>query len=428
MTNRLPARSVAAAVIGNALEFYDFVVYTYFAIQIGHAFFPTHSAYLSLMASLGTFGVGFAMRPIGGVVIGRYADHVGRRPAMLFCLVLMGISVLLAATIPSYAVIGVAAPTLFVCVRLAQGFALGGQVGSTTAFLLEAAPMEQRGFYAAWQVGSQYCAILTGGLIGFVLSLLMNAHTFQDYGWRIAFLLGGVSLPFGLLLIRTLPETLHAQADAVSRAGMRSDWSLLLEHRRVIVLGLVILASATIHTYLTSYMTTYAQRILHLGPSIAFSATIVVGITGIIGGLFGGWLSDRLGRWPVMVWPRALYLALVWPLFAWMAATHTTVALLGSTGILVLLGGISFGPFVAALPESLPSVIRGSTFGTTYAVSIAIFGGSAQAVATWLLEVTGNPVAPAWYLIAAGLIGLAATMMMTETAPARTGLSVAPAE
>jgi MFS family permease len=428
MTPRLSARSVAAAVIGNALEFYDFVVYTYFAIQIGRVFFPAHSSYLSLMASLGTFGVGFAMRPIGGIVIGRYADRVGRRPAMMFCLVLMGISILLACIIPSYAVIGVAAPTLFVLVRLAQGFALGGQVGSTTAFLLEAAPPQQRGYYAAWQVGSQYCAILTGGTIGFILSLFMNANAFQDYGWRIAFLLGGISLPFGLLLFRDLPETLHLSDDAGPRMSKQSDWQLLLEHKRVILLGLVILASATIHTYLTSYMTTYAQRVLHLGSSIAFSATIVVGVCGLFGGLFGGWLSDRLGRWPVMVWPRVVYLVLVWPLFAWMAATHTPFALLCTTAILVVLGGISFGPFVAALPESLPRVIRGTTFGTTYAVSIAIFGGSAQAIATWLLEVTGNPVAPAWYLIVAGVIGLAATMLMAETAPVRVGFLAAPAE
>jgi predicted MFS family arabinose efflux permease len=265
-------------------------------------------------------------------------------------------------------------------------------------------------------------------MTGFFLSLFMEAHAFQDYGWRIAFALGGISLPFGFYLIRTLPETLHLTDDAAPRAGKQSDWQLWQEHRRVILLGLVILASATIHTYVTSYMTTYAQRVLNLGSSTAFAATIVVGICGIIGGLSGGWLSDRLGRWPVMVWPRVLYLLLVWPLFAWMAATHDPFALLFSTGILVLLGGISFGPFLAALPESLPAVIRGSTFGTTYAVSIAIFGGSAQPVATWLLQVTGNPVAPAWYLIVAGLCGLVATMLMSETAPVRVGFASAPAE
>lgn len=425
---RLSIRNVAAAVIGNALEFYDFVVYTFFALQIGHVFFPTHSAYLSLMASLGTYGVGFAMRPIGGILIGHYADRVGRRPAMLFCLVVMGAAILLAALIPSYATIGIVAPALFVFARLAQGFALGGQVGSTTAFLMEAAPPRQRGYYAAWQVGSQYCAVLAGGMTGFILSLFMNAHAFQDYGWRVAFALGAVSLPFGLILIRKLPETLHRIDGPAPHAGNQSDMRLWLKHWRVISLGLVILASATIHTYVTNYMTTYAQTVLKLGSSNSFAATIIVGVCGICGGLFGGWLSDRLGRWHVMVWPRALYLVLVWPLFEWMAETHSLFALYCSTGLLVLLGGISFGPFLAALTESLPQAIRSSTFGTTYAVSIAIFGGTAQPVTLWLLRVTDNPVAPAWYLIVAGLCGLVATLFMSETAPARSGLVAVPAE
>ncbi|MGH6888555.1 MAG: MFS transporter [Rhizomicrobium sp.] len=427
-TQRLSARNVAAAVVGNALEFYDFITYAFFAVQIGRVFFPAQSAYASLMLSLGTFGAGFAMRPIGGIIIGRYADRVGRRPAMLICLVLMGGAILVAAATPSYAAIGLAAPALFLIARMAQGFALGGQVGSTTAFLMEAAPVRQRGLYTAWQVASQYCASLAGGAIGFLLSLLMTAGQLESYGWRIAFAIGALALPFGLFLIRTVPETLHA-ADRVARGSRaKSDWELCLEHRRVIVLGLVTLASATIFTYTTNYMTTYAETVLHLGTTIAFSATVVGGVSGIAGGLFGAWLSDRFGRWPVMVWPRLLYVMLVWPLYSWMADQHNALALLCTTAVLVLLGGISFGPFAAALTESLPKTIRGSTFGTTYALSIAVFGGSTQAIVTWLIHLTGNPLAPAWYLIASGICGVVSTGLMAETAPIRTGLVAAPAE
>ena len=152
---KIPRRHVAAAVIGNALEFYDFVTYAFFAVQLGHTFFPSHDAYASLMLSLGTFGAGFAMRPLGGVVLGRYADKVGRRPAMLLSFGLMGGAILAVALIPSYAAIGVAAPVLVVLARMVQGFALGGEVGSSTAYLVEAAPVYERGFYAAWQGGSQ---------------------------------------------------------------------------------------------------------------------------------------------------------------------------------------------------------------------------------------------------------------------------------
>lgn len=425
----ISTRNVAAAVIGNALEFYDFITYTFFAIQIGRVFFPAHSAYVSLMASLATFGAGFAMRPVGGILIGRYADRVGRKPAMIFSLVLMGLAILVAAVIPSYAAIGLAAPALFVVARMAQGLALGGQVGSTTAFLLEAAPVRRRGYYTAWQVASQYCAALAGGTIGFALSLFMSAQNLQDYGWRVAFALGALMLPVGLFLIRTVPETLHlADEAATPHPATQSDWALWLEHRRIIVIGLVTLAAATIHTYITNYMTTYAQTVLKLASSTAFVATIVLGVCGIAGGLFGAWLSDRLGRWPVMVWPRALYLLLVLPLYSWMAAQHTAVALFSTTALLVTLGGVSFGPFAAALTESLPKAIRGSTFGTIYALSIAVFGGSAQSIVTWLIHVTGSPIAPAWYLMASGVCGLVATALMPETAPVRIGLAAAPAE
>ncbi|HWY14755.1 MAG TPA: MFS transporter [Rhizomicrobium sp.] len=424
---RLSSRNVAAAIAGNALEFYDFVTYAFFAVQIGRVFFPAYSEYGSLMLSLGTFGAGFAMRPIGGILIGRYADRVGRKPAMIFSLALMGAAVLAVAVIPSYAAIGVAAPVLVVIARMAQGFALGGQVGSTTAFLMEAAPLSERGVYTAWQGGSQYCASLAGGIVGILLSSFLDADQLQTYGWRIAFALGALTLPFGLFLIRNVPETLNRSADISVDAAAGGDWALCVVHRRVILLGLVTLASATIFTYLTNYMTTFAETVLHLGNAVAFGATLVVGVSGLAGVMFGGWLSDRVGRWPVMVWPRVVYLFFVWPLYAWIVEMHGAAALYAATAVLVFLGTMSFGPFYAALTESLPTRIRGSAVGTTYAISIAIFGGSAQLIVTWLIHVSGNPLAPAWYLIASGICGVISTAMMAETAPVRVGLAAHPA-
>jgi MFS family permease len=417
----LRARNVAAAVAGNALEFYDFVTYTFFAVQIGRVFFPAHSAYASLMLSLGTFGAGFAMRPIGGVVIGRIADRVGRRSAMLFALTLMGSAMLVVTVVPSYAAIGLAAPALVVLARMAQGFALGGQVGSATAFLLEAAPPSQRGLYTAWQVASQYCAILVGGTVGILLASVMTPAAVQAYGWRIAFGLGVAAFPIGIWLLRGVPETLHAAGSDPVPSSHESDWKLWLANRRVIVLGLVTLASATIFTYLTNYTTTFAETALHMSERISFTATVVIALCAIPGGLFGGWLSDRIGRWPVMVWPRVAYIVLAWPLYAWMVSSRSPVVLLGAIGALALLGAISFGPFAAALTESLPQRIRGSGFGTIYSSSIALFGGTAQLIATWLIHVTGNPLAFVWYLVASGACGVVATAMMGETAPVRTG-------
>ncbi|HET7335451.1 MAG TPA: MFS transporter [Rhizomicrobium sp.] len=414
-------RHVAAAVVGNALEFYDFITYAFFAVQIGHTFFPSDSAYASLMLSLGTFGAGFAMRPIGGIVLGQYADRVGRRPAMLLSFAIMGVAILAMALIPSYAMIGLAAPVLVVIARMAQGFALGGEVGSTTAYLLEASPTAERGYYTSWQGGSQYVAALAGGLVGVILSALLEPADLSAYGWRIAFLLGALTLPFGLIVRRSLPETLHLtdKAAAVSEALQESGLALARKHLRVIVLGLVILASATIFTYVTNYMTTFAQTVLHMGETISLAATIVIGVTGIVASLFGGWLSDRIGRWHVMVWPRVAYLILAYPMYLWIVSARSATALLLGTAVLSFVGIVSFGAFYSAFAESLPKAIRGSAFGTIYATAIAIFGGTTQVVVTWLIHITGSPYAPAFYAIGSGVIGVIAMAMMRETAPVK---------
>jgi MFS family permease len=207
---RLVVRNIAAATIGNALEFYDFITYAFFAIQIGRSFFPQTSAYGSLMLSLATFGAGFVTRPIGGIVIGSYADRVGRRPAMILSFTLMGVAIVAMALIPSYTRIGLAAPILAVIARMVQGFSLGGEVGPTTAYLLESAPARHRGYAVAWQAASQAIAATLAGLVGLVLAASLSDSALNDYGWRIAFLLGAVTLPVGLWMRRGLPETLHA--------------------------------------------------------------------------------------------------------------------------------------------------------------------------------------------------------------------------
>ena len=222
----LPRRYVAAATVGNALEFYDFITYAFFAIQIGHTFFPGHSEYGRLMLSLATFGAGFITRPIGGLVIGAYADRVGRRPAMMLSFTMMGAAIIALALIPSYRQIGIAAPILAVIARMVQGFSLGGEVGPTTAYLLEAAPLHRRGLAVSWQ-GAQGIAATLGALVGVGVSSVLPPAALDAYGWRIAFLLGAVTLPFGLWIRRGLPETLHApEATAIAaKAAGAPDWA-----------------------------------------------------------------------------------------------------------------------------------------------------------------------------------------------------------
>ena len=414
-------RHVTAAVIGNALEFYDFTTYAFFAVQIGHAFFPTgaggfvNSEFGSLMASLGTFGAGFLLRPVGGVVIGTYADKVGRRPAMILSFTLMGAAIFALALIPSYRSIGIAAPILAVLARLLQGFALGGEVGPTTAYLVEAAPIRRRGLYASWQSASQSIASMVGGGVGVVLALILSAAHLEEYGWRIAFLLGALTLPFGLMIRRSLPETLHAP-DHLPEYKSRGI-AIISDHFRAIVIGLMILMGGTVATYVLNYMTTFARTTLNMAASPSFAATLVNGLFGLIASLAGGWLSDIYGRRRLMLIPRFAFLFAVYPIFLLIVYQHSTMALLVGTALLSILLNISSGAFYVAFGETLPKRVRGVIFATVYATSIAFFGGTTQPIIAWLIHVTDNPLAPAWYLLLATSLSVIAMLMMAESAP-----------
>ena len=420
--DRIQRRHIFAVTLGNALEFYDFVTYAFFSIQIGHAFFPSRSAYGSLMLSLATFGAGFVTRPIGGFVIGNYADRAGRRPAMMLCFLLMGCAIVAMAVIPNYATIGLAAPILAIIARMTQGFSLGGEIGSNTAYLAEAATPANRGFVVSWQGASQGIAVATGGLVGVVLSSLLPAASLDAYGWRIAFLLGAVTVPFGLWFRMSLPETLH-RSDTVpaakDTAPAQSRLAQARRHWRIFACGLAYLASGTIGTYIFTYIVTYAQDTMHLSSRVGFIASTGGNLLGIPVTLFAAWLSDRRGRRPITIWGNLLFLVLIYPTFAWIAASRSEFAFITGMIYLNVVSGISQGAFYAALAESLPKSIRGSGFGMTYSIAIAAFGGTTQLVVTWLIHVSGNPVAPAWYLTGAVAVGQVALMLMPESAPVK---------
>lgn len=407
----IPARHVAAVVAGNALEFYDFLTYAFFAVYIGKAFFPSNDPSASLLASLGTFGAGFVMRPVGGIVIGRMGDRLGRKPAMIFSFSLMGASIIGLALTPPHSMIGFAAPALAIFFRMAQGFALGGEVGPTTAFLLEAAPIQRRGFYTSFQLWSQHLSVTLAGLVGFGLANTLTAQQLQDYGWRIAFLVGAAIVPFGLLVRRNLPETFHT---AMGTVGERIS---LRPYLSVAAIGLVMLGSATIGNYIGNYMTTYAIATLHMPANVAFSATIVIGLSGVAFDLVAGRLSDRFGRKPVMIVPGLLLLVLIFPAFTLLERYRSMSALLGTSAVLMSLSVISSGPVVIWLTESLPPAIRSGGVATVYAFAIATFGGTTQYAVTWLIRSTGNPLVPAWYWTLATVMGLAAMNVARESAP-----------
>ncbi len=404
-------RHVLAVASGNALEFYDFLTFSFFAIQIGHTFFPPQQTSHGLLYSLATFGVGFVTRPLGGVVIGSYGDRAGRRAAMMLSFTLMGLAILGLALTPSYAEIGIGAPLLLLIFRLLQGFALGGEVGPSTAFLLEAAPVSRRGLYVAVQMASQGLAILIAGVVGFMLSRSLSTVALDVWGWRVAFLIGATVIPVGLYLRRRLPETLH-QPERVGASAVAARVPVQL-----IVLSLLVLGAMTIATYVRGYMTTYAQDSLKLAAGIAFGATVINGLCGVLVCPVSGLLSDRIGRKPVMLAAVLLLALLAVPSFTAMNQLRTVSVVYAATAVMSTLGWVAAVPALAAITESLPRSVRSGALGVLYAVAIAVFGGSTQFIIQWLIGATASPLAPAWYVTTALVIGGLAMLAMRESAP-----------
>jgi MFS family permease len=335
---------------------------------------------------------------------------------MVLSFSLMGGSVLFLALIPSYAAIGPAAPVLAVLARLVQGFALGGEVGPNLAYLAEAAPAHRRGLAVCLQGVSQQVAALAGALVGLLLSLALPHAALETYGWRIAFLLGALTLPVGLVLRGALHETLHRpdMAAATAHAGRSAP-----AQTKIVVLCFLALSNATIATYMQNYMTTFAQNALHLGSQIAFAASALPSATAIGGGLLGGWLSDRIGRKPVMIGALLAFSLATLPLFHWIVSARTPAALLGGSVLLALLSTPAWGALYGAMTELTPKASRGRSVALIYALAIGLFGGTAQLVVTGLIHVTGDLMAPGWYLLAADLVGLGAVTLLPESAPVK---------
>ena len=407
----LSRRQLLAVVVGNAFEIYNFVVYAIFAAQIGRTFFPSDRPGVSLLASLATFGVGFLTRPLGSIVIGRYADRAGRKPAMLLSFTLLGVAVSGLALTPGYGAIGAAAPVIAILFRLLQGFALGGETGPSTAFLLESAPVRRRGLFVSLQAMSSDGAVCVAGLIGAGLSLVLGPEALQAWGWRVAFLLGTAVIPFAVLVRRTLIETvdLPGQAHPPARRDLR----------RTIVVSLILMSASGPMNYSLTFLATYAQTSLGIAPTAAFGATILVGLSGVFADPASGWLSDRFGRKPVMLVPGLALLCSIVPAF-WLLVHHPSRAMLwGISIVLAVLSDLATVTNLVTVTEQLPRHVRAGSYGLIYALSVSLFGGSTHFVIAWLIRATANPLAPAFFMSGAACIYIGAVLAMRESAPVK---------
>ncbi|MDE1184544.1 MFS transporter [Paraburkholderia sp.] len=421
------AKAIAAITLGNGLEFFDFTIYSFFATIIGKLYFPVEGSMAQLMLAAGTFGVGFIMRPVGGIVLGGYADRAGRKAAMSLTLWLMTLGSALIAFAPTYATIGLAAPALIVLARLIQGFALGGEVGASTSLLMEYGSDKTRGFYGSWQFVSQGLNTVCGSLLGVALASWMSAPSLESWGWRIPFVIGMAMGPVGVYIRRHLNETLPGvEACASAHDGGEPAHTpvrslpvreIFSGHARSIVCGVVTTIGGTAANYIVLfYLSTYAIRILHMPMSLALWAAWTAAVVTVICAPFAGALSDRIGRKRVFWVSRVLLIAVVYPAFMVINAVPTVPVLLSVVAGLAVLVAFTAVPNIVMLPELFPRQIRATGMSIVYCLGVSIFGGFAQFFATWLIDLTGSNLAPAWYLIGCGVVSLLPLPFMRETA------------
>lgn len=404
--------AVAAAVAGNALEFYDFVIYAYFAVYIGKTFFPVEGEFGSLLAAVAAFGVGFFTRPLGGVLIGAFADKTGRKPAMILTVVLITAGTLGLAATPSYASIGIAAPIIVVACRLLQGLALGGEVGPATALLIEAAPHGRRGYYSSWQIGSQGLAVAVGGIFGVVLSLMLSPQDLAAWGWRVPFLFSVLLVPIAIYIRRCLPET-HGGSE--ERTGAAIVGSLFSKHAKILFLGVLASAAVAVASQIGNYMVTYAVQVLKLPAALAQGSVLMGGMTTFAFALVGGVLCDRFGRRAINLLPRLALMLLIVPMFMWLSGAPNAATLLTVTAMLAALTAMFGTAGLVQVPELLPIAVRSTGLSLVYAIGTSLFGGTTQFVVTWLLAVTHNPMAPAWYVAVMCAVSTVAMWMLPES-------------
>ena len=411
------ARLISACTIGNALEFYDFVVYSFFAATIGKLFFPAQEPAVQILLSFATYGVGFFLRPLGGVVLGAYADRAGRKRATVLTLMMMAAGTAMIGLAPTFAQAGVFGTALVVIGRLIQGFSAGGEVGASTTLLAEYAPPERRGFFGSWQLASQGLAVLVAAGMAWAIANTLTPAEVEAWGWRVPFLLGILIVPIGLWLRSALEET-HANESDAKTAKVNALGQALRFHWKRILSGVALVIGGTAaNAIIVLYMSTYAVRQLGMAPSVALFAGITAGLVTLVASPIGGALSDRFGRKTVATIAYAVLIVAIYPAFLAINASPTLTTLLIAVCFLAILNAAGGATVIITLAEIFPAEVRATGMSLVYALGVAIFGGFGQFIVTWLIQATGSPIAPAYYVIACGL----ATLVALRTIPEMSG-------
>jgi MHS family alpha-ketoglutarate permease-like MFS transporter len=410
--------NVTKGSIGNLIEWYDWYTYAAFGVYFAATFFPAGNVTAQLLNTAAVFAVGFLMRPIGGWLLGRFADRCGRRAALTGSVTMMALSSLLIAVTPGYDMIGVAAPIMLVLARLLQGLSVGGEYATSATYLSEVASAGRRGFYSSFQ----YVTLIAGQLIALglqiVLQVLLTEQQLASWGWRIAFGVGGLSAVVVIYLRRSMDESANFRAEAQrvdGGASSRGELRALLRYRRecLLVAGLTLGGTVAFYTY-----TTYLQKFMYLTSGIPNSTVTLINFAALVvfvamQPIFGS-LSDRIGRRPLLLFFGIGGTVLTVPLLTLLAGTRNPFGgfVIMLAGLVIVSGYTSINAIVKA--ELFPTNIRALGVGLPYALTVAIFGGSTEYIAL-ALKNAGHESVFYYYVAGCVLISLIVYGSMRET-------------
>src|SRR5262244_385876 len=399
MNSAQRCRVIAAGVIGNTLEWYDFAIYGYFAAQIGRHFFPHEDAVAQLLSAFGVFAVGYLVRPIGGVIVGHIGDTVGRRAALTFSVAAMAIPTFLIGLLPGYQTIGVLAPVGLTLLRVVQGLSVGGEYAGSMVFLIEHAAEGRRGLMGALAGSGSAVGMLLGSAVGAAFAVSISTAALEAWGWRIPFLLGLVVGIAGYILRRYVLETgvMEKRTRAPIVETLRSHWRVVAGFA-----GLAVYSAVTFYVGFV-YLVSWLQTADGIPPSRSLeinSFSMVMSLPVLIA---AGWLSDRVGRKPLMLLASMGGLICALPLFWLMNHPSELLAQLGQLGLILLIG-VYYGTLPAVLVEAAPPAVRCTAVALGYNLCYGLFGGLSPLVATWLVERTGDEIAPAFLMMASAAV------------------------
>jgi MHS family proline/betaine transporter-like MFS transporter len=409
-------RTLVAGSVGNVMEWYDFALYGFFAPIIAKQFFPSEDHLASLVSTFGVFAAGYLMRPVGGLVLGRLGDRVGRKRALLLSIYMMAIPTALIGLLPTHAQIGVGASVLLMILRMVQGFSVGGEFTGSISFLAEHAPPERRGFFSSFTTGAAVTGILLGSAVGALTTGLLDSDSLNSWGWRVPFLAGVVLAFIGGFLRRTLDESesfkkLQTEGDTVE-SPLREVLTTHGASTLKVFLAMWLFAGSFYMVFI--YLTTYLSSETHILLSMALRLNTAAMVLLLLLIPLMGILSDKVGRKPLLVGASACFALFGYPLFQVMQKESSGLDLMALAVFAILTAALQ-GSMPAMIAELFPTRVRMTAVSTAYNLGQAFFGGTAPLVCTYLIEKTGSPMAPAGYLVFISVVGTIAFMTLPET-------------